>query len=489
MKKSIFKRVAASAAAMTLALVGVVALGSKAEVKAQDLVDAPVGENITENVLSQMLASEKSLDAWGSQWVQCYDEGIASWLESSNTYLKVTLKNVGTYTGDDGSATSVEDIFAYWGDVSGWFKYLIVDEANYFPVDGATSDSAYVYVPMSNFDLNEDNGIGFNVQAGHISMTVTAVEIVEDVEYYVAGPITGKEWDAEGRLMEKNADGTYSVTFTDIAAGTYEFKVTDGTWYNTWNLDGNANNGEGNAWVDVDEDDSTVVITFDGERVSVEVNPAAEDPEDPEDPATEEPESPSTGETVEYADYFGAQVYAMDNADWKWNSVSVDEFAADGTIVLTGNAADIAAGSGSGAIGATGIQFFVGEQGQTDLGDKTISAKIAYVLKDEEGNVVEEGEVTIDTSKVDDAGKTVLIADVPLQGYGADWSEFTALGNFTLTATVSDIVITDPNAEEPNNGTPDLGDGVHAALIIALAFAALAVVATAAGKKFTADEK
>lgn len=366
------------------------------------------------------------------------------------------------------------------------------------------TESGVISLPVEDYALSEDGSDSLQLQVWYTNgaFSLDKIELKDEAgsviktmapadKYYVQGEGFGNNWT--DIPMEIDDNGTYSLTLTDVDKGQIQFKVKTDSWDYSWDLVGFAYGADGNATVDVEEDDSTVVITFDGERVSVEVNPETEDP------ATEEPEGPSTGETVEYANYFGAQVYAMDNADWKWNSVSVDEFAADGTIVLTGNAADIADGSGSGAIGATGIQFFVGEQGQTDLGDKTISAKIAYVLKDEEGNVVEEGEVTIDTSKVDDAGKTVLIADVPLQGYGADWSEFTALGNFTLTATVSDIVITDPNAEEPttedptteepDNGTPDLGDGVHAALIIALAFAALAVVATAAGKKFTADEK
>ncbi|MCM1267079.1 MAG: hypothetical protein NC302_04165 [Bacteroidales bacterium] len=308
MKKSIFKRIAASAAAMALALAGVVALGGKT-VKAQDLAASPAGENITENVLASMLEGEKSLNAWDSQWVQCYEGDLASWIEESNTYFKVTLKNVGKYTGDDGSETALENVFADWGDVSGWLKYLIVNEVNCFPAQGATSDTAYVYVPMSDFELNEYNGIGFNIQAGHIAMTVSAVEIVEEVEnqsedsYYVAGDsgLCGKNWDPAGSLMEKKADGTYSVTYTGIAAGKYEFKVVlNGDWGTEYNLEGNASLGGGNASVEVTEDNSTVVVSFDGEKAYVAVNPVDEPVEsDPEesDPAETDPAESDPAET------------------------------------------------------------------------------------------------------------------------------------------------------------------------------------------------
>lgn len=78
--------------------------------------------------------------------------------------------------------------------------------------------------------------------------------------------------------MTDNGDGTYSITFTDIAAGSYEFKVELNNWENDWNLEGPAQGGGGNAVVDVAEDGSTVVISFDGEKASVVVNPETENP-------------------------------------------------------------------------------------------------------------------------------------------------------------------------------------------------------------------
>ena len=54
--------------------------------------------------------------------------------------------------------------------------------------------------------------------------------------YYLAGTLVGdNSWAADKQPMAKNSDGSYSYTFTNLAAGEYEFKVTDGTWDKNWN--------------------------------------------------------------------------------------------------------------------------------------------------------------------------------------------------------------------------------------------------------------
>ena len=58
-------------------------------------------------------------------------------------------------------------------------------------------------------------------------------------EWYVAGNgaagnpwCDGKSWEAAGSLMVDN-----TITFKDVPAGTYEFKVTSGNWKNDQNPD------------------------------------------------------------------------------------------------------------------------------------------------------------------------------------------------------------------------------------------------------------
>lgn len=98
--------------------------------------------------------------------------------------------------------------------------------------------------------------------------------------YNVAGQeaLCGVDWKPDQNQMKANGDGTYSCTFTGIKKGTYEFKIaTNGAWGNSeYNLEGDASNNGPNAKVTVDNDNSTVVITFDGTKASVAVNTATD---------------------------------------------------------------------------------------------------------------------------------------------------------------------------------------------------------------------
>ena len=48
--------------------------------------------------------------------------------------------------------------------------------------------------------------------------------------------VNGKNWDASGTAMTDNGDGTFSYS-TTVPAGTYEFKVTNGTWATSYGYD------------------------------------------------------------------------------------------------------------------------------------------------------------------------------------------------------------------------------------------------------------
>ncbi len=65
--------------------------------------------------------------------------------------------------------------------------------------------------------------------------------------YYVAGSealCNGKNWDpgAEVNKMTDNGDGTHSITYTNVPAGSYEFKVTIGNWDQSWGANGGSDN-------------------------------------------------------------------------------------------------------------------------------------------------------------------------------------------------------------------------------------------------------
>ena len=74
--------------------------------------------------------------------------------------------------------------------------------------------------------------------------------------------------------MTKNDDGTWSIKFTNVKAGTYAFKVaTNGAWDNgEYNLEGDASNNGPNASITVEEDGTTVIISFDGEKAIITMN-------------------------------------------------------------------------------------------------------------------------------------------------------------------------------------------------------------------------
>ena len=105
----------------------------------------------------------------------------------------------------------------------------------------------------------------------------TAGDVEEDTNtYHVAGEagLCGEAWNPAANQMTKNDDGTWSIKFTDVKAGTYAFKVaTNGAWDNgEYNLEGDASNNGPNASITVAEDGTTVIISFDGEKAIITMN-------------------------------------------------------------------------------------------------------------------------------------------------------------------------------------------------------------------------
>ena len=134
---------------------------------------------------------------------------------------------------------------------------LIFDGANCIyniPCDMA---SVTFTVDLSAFDTA--TGLGAKV-------TVESVP-AEDAEYYtVAGPteLCGVFWTADAlqNIMYYNADH-YEKTFKDLAPGTYQCKVTDGSWDNSWG----AKNGDNFSFVVGETCD--VTVCFDDETKEV----------------------------------------------------------------------------------------------------------------------------------------------------------------------------------------------------------------------------
>ena len=72
-----------------------------------------------------------------------------------------------------------------------------------------------------------------------IVMAIFASMSMMAQNYFVAGSsalCNGQNWNANAEVnkMTLTATNVYSATFSNIAAGTFEFKITDGTWTNSW---------------------------------------------------------------------------------------------------------------------------------------------------------------------------------------------------------------------------------------------------------------
>ena len=96
-------------------------------------------------------------------------------------------------------------------------------------------------------------------------------------DYYVAGSeaLCGVDWDANWyeNKMSDAGNGVYSKIYVGVAAGSYELKITNGSWDQSWGAGIDSLN---NYIVDVEQDNSTVTIYFDSQtkQVSSTVVPA-----------------------------------------------------------------------------------------------------------------------------------------------------------------------------------------------------------------------
>ena len=85
------------------------------------------------------------------------------------------------------------------------------------------------------------------------SVAAVALALPAMAQYYVAGDFQG--WDAGANIMTQTSPGIWQETFTGLGAGArHEFKITDGTWNNSWP-------GSGNSWLYADGS-GNVTITY-----------------------------------------------------------------------------------------------------------------------------------------------------------------------------------------------------------------------------------
>ena len=184
-----------------------------------------------------------------------------------------------TLTGDDTSAAATVNIAT-----AGVYEFGLDVDGN-FQASGATIDKAnnstVVTTNAGNMKLTA-NVLGdyiftWTYETNTLTVTYPAGEEVDlTPKYYIAGTenLTGFNWQVDGLEIKKEGD-VYKHTFSEMNAGTYEFKITDGTWEHQWNYSnlaanyvgveqGKDDNGDYNGNIKiVTEEAKTITVIFD----------------------------------------------------------------------------------------------------------------------------------------------------------------------------------------------------------------------------------
>ena len=94
------------------------------------------------------------------------------------------------------------------------------------------------------------------------------------IDYYIAGTIVAAGWNEKGQKMTEN-NGLYTYTASNLAAGNYEFKVTNGTWNTTFGFSDLATTyqgvtaGENNNIALNLAETTDLTVTFTGSKISL----------------------------------------------------------------------------------------------------------------------------------------------------------------------------------------------------------------------------
>lgn len=145
--------------------------------------------------------------AWG-------DNGTnASWAGVDITANKLAEK-IGEY-----------DVYSYTV-IQGSYKNVIFNDGSAQTADYVWTDGNYYWYDSAI--KTEDKFAG-----GTKADAESALAAVVNYDYYLTGSLAGG-WDPKQKGIEKDGE-LYKATFADLAAGTYEFKITKGDWAQQWN--------------------------------------------------------------------------------------------------------------------------------------------------------------------------------------------------------------------------------------------------------------
>ena len=245
------------------------------------------------------VVAANSWDKGAGQWVAYTPEGGAG--ETEPTTASPIKYSVAGEAGLCGSAWTPEDINNMMLDEDGDGIYTItyteIAAGSYkFKVtDGTWNNSWPAQDYALKLEAKSNVTISFDTAAKAVKVDVEALEeppVTEPTEptpatYIVAGvaELCGSAWtpaDTKNLMADEDGDGIYSITYTAIKAGTYQFKVTDGTWDNCWG--GTAADGNYEFTLVADAD---VTINFNSADNSIEVvsDGLGEEPTEPTEPS------------------------------------------------------------------------------------------------------------------------------------------------------------------------------------------------------------
>lgn len=157
------------------------------------------------------------------------------------------------------------------GRVAGWTETANADANATISVDGTVVTIEFA-TPADSFTLA---GLSGQLRVNELTVYTASSEGGEDVpettKYYVAGQdaLCGSNWipGDEANMMTAGEDGLYTKVYENVAAGTYELKVTIGDWTESW---GDPTSSNGNYFATV-EALSTVTVIFNPETKAITI--------------------------------------------------------------------------------------------------------------------------------------------------------------------------------------------------------------------------
>ena len=321
---------------------------------------------------------------WDNKWNQTVDLTVPA--DSKNIYVVDGWdKGVGQWIEKGGEIVEIERVYYIRGDMNGWGtdNPMTKTADGVYSVTISLAAGTYTYKAADEGwgsswgDPNSDDPNGnavlvvtadcdvtftLNINTNTITATGSGVEFVEPdpmviesvvavggfpegVEGDLGKFLNGAIWDvANTDNVMTNENGVYTISYTGVAAGTYEFKfAANGAWDISWGTGSVVESGVaadawfngGNCVLNVAKDNSTVTLTLDlsnvnlvdGSGAKMKVDVAAPENTQLETPKISKLENKYNGIQISWKAVPGAAKYKLvvkeAGGSWKtiWNTV------------------------------------------------------------------------------------------------------------------------------------------------------------------------